>query len=62
VGRLGADGADRALERQHVRPMDFTGRPMSRMVFVARQGMKGKALERWVGQAVAFVRTLPPKR
>lgn len=59
--RLGADGADKALERPHVRPMDFTGRPMSSMVYVAPEGLRGTALERWIEQAAAFARTLPPK-
>jgi hypothetical protein len=59
--RLGAEGADDALERPHVRPMDFTGRPLSGMVFVEPEGLRGAALGLWVAQAVAFVRTLPPK-
>ena len=60
--RLGPDGADAALERPHVRPMDFTGRPMSSMVYVAQEGTRGVALRNWVELAAAFVRTLPPKR
>ena len=59
--RLGPDGADTALERPHVRPMDFTGRPMSSMVFVAPEGLQGRSLRAWVGQAAAFARSLPPK-
>ena len=27
--RLGAEGAEAALQKPHVRPMDFTGRPMT---------------------------------
>jgi TfoX/Sxy family transcriptional regulator of competence genes len=60
--RLGPDGADAALDQPHVRPMDFTGRPMSSMVFVAPAGLDGVSLRRWVGQAAAFARALPPKR
>jgi hypothetical protein len=59
--RLGAAGAENALRRAHVRPMDFTGRPLTGMVFVAQEGVRGVALRRWVEAAVAFVRTLPPK-
>ena len=59
--RLGADGAERALERPHVRPMDFTGKPMTGMVFVGAEGLRGAALQRWIGKAVGFVGTLPPK-
>jgi hypothetical protein len=59
--RLGVDGADAALARPHVRPMDFTGKPMSGMVFVAPEGRRGTALRGWVRRARAFARTLPPK-
>ena len=59
--RLGVDGADAALERPHVRPMDFTGKPLAGMVFVASAGLRGVALRRWVERACSFVRTLPPK-
>ena len=59
--RLGTDCADTARERPHVRPMDFTGRPMSSMVFVAPEGLQGRSLRAWVEQAAAFARSLPPK-
>lgn len=59
--RLGPEGAEAALRRPHVRPMDFTGRPMTGMVFVAPPGLRGAALRRWVEAAAAFARTLPPK-
>lgn len=59
--RLGPEGAEAALRRPGVRPMDFTGRPMKGMVFVAPQGLRGAALRRWVEAAAAFARTLPPK-
>jgi TfoX/Sxy family transcriptional regulator of competence genes len=59
--RLGPEGAQRALTRPHVRPMDFTGRPLKSMVFVDRDGLRGPALQRWVDTAAAFVRELPPK-
>ena len=42
--RLGAELAEQALKRAHVQPMDFTGRPMTGMVFVAPEGLRGKAL------------------
>jgi len=47
--RLGEDGADAALDEPHVRPMDFTGRPMKTMVFVEPAGtVSSKALRRWL--------------
>jgi len=60
--RLGAEGADAALEKPHVRPMDFTGRPMTGMVYVEPAGVRGVALRNWVGRAVAHARSLPPKQ
>jgi len=59
--RLGPDGADRALDQPHVRPMDFTGRPMKGMVFVEPGGLHDAALREWVAAAAAFARALPPK-
>jgi TfoX/Sxy family transcriptional regulator of competence genes len=59
--RLGADAADRALDRPHVRPMDFTGRPMKGMVFVDPAGLRGPELRRWVNAAAEYARGLPPQ-
>jgi hypothetical protein len=41
--RLGPEGADRALDQPHVRPMDFTGRPMKGMVGSHRGLLAGLA-------------------
>jgi TfoX/Sxy family transcriptional regulator of competence genes len=63
IVRLGPEGADAALARKHVRPMDFTGRPMRSMVFVAGPAIRtAAALESWVRLGVAFARGLPPRR
>jgi TfoX/Sxy family transcriptional regulator of competence genes len=59
--RLGADGADAALAEPHVRQMDFTGRPMTGMVYAEREGLDDAAVRRWVEQAAGFARSLPPK-
>jgi TfoX/Sxy family transcriptional regulator of competence genes len=58
--RLGPE-ADRALDRPHVRPMDFTGRPMKGMVFIDPAGLHGDALRQWVDAAAGYARGLPPK-
>jgi len=60
--RLGPDGADQVLSRPHVRPMDFTGRPMKGMVFVEPGGLRGAALRHWVDTAAQYARSLPPKQ
>jgi hypothetical protein len=59
--RLGRDAADAALNRPHVRPMDFTGKPLRTMVYVDPPGLRGAALRRWVAAAVEHTRTLPSK-
>lgn len=61
--RLGEEAADSALDERHVRPMDFTGRPMRTMVFVEPAGLESDvALVGWVRRALRHVETLPPKR
>jgi TfoX/Sxy family transcriptional regulator of competence genes len=64
--RVGPAGYEAALERPHVRPMDFTGRPMKGYVFVAPEGRRtDAALRAWVELSASFVGTLParaPKR
>jgi len=59
--RLGAGAAEEVLGRPHVRPMDFTGRPMKGMVFVEPGGLQGAALQQWVEAAAEHARGLPPK-
>lgn len=60
--RLGEQGTAEALTQPHARPMDFTGKPMKGMVFVAPAGLASdEDLRGWVERAVAFVSTLPAK-
>ena len=60
--RLGRDGAQAALAEPHTRPMDFTGKPLSTMVYVEPDGLvRASELQAWVGRALAFAGTLPPK-
>lgn len=49
VVRSGAERYAESLKRPHARPMDFTGRSMTGMVYVAPAGTsRGAALQRWV--------------
>ena len=58
--RVGPKLYDEALREPHVRPMDFTGRPMRGMVFVAPAGLRtDAALRGWIDRAKHFVRSLP---
>src|SRR5262245_37193377 len=57
--RVGPDRYEAALAEAHVRPMDFTGRPMNGYVFVGPSGSKtAKASKKWVDQGAAFVTTI----
>jgi TfoX/Sxy family transcriptional regulator of competence genes len=60
--RVGPDNYDDALSRPHARPMDFTGRPMRGMVYVAQPGFESDdGLAAWVEFGASFARSLPPK-
>jgi TfoX/Sxy family transcriptional regulator of competence genes len=62
MARIGPARYEAALKEPHVRPMDFTGRPMKGYVFVDPPGIESdRALSRWIDQCVAFVATLPAK-
>ncbi len=60
--RVGPDAYDDALSQPHARPMDFTGRPLVGMVYVAPAGTRtSAALAKWVKRGVQFASNLPPK-
>jgi len=62
VVRVGPKAWAKALARRHVRPMDFTGKPLSGYVYVAPPGVRTTAsLKAWVERGLEFARTLPPK-
>ena len=64
--RVGPEAHAAALEEPHVRPMDFTGRPMKGYLYVALEGTRTQAsVTAWVERAATFVVTVvkkPPKR
>lgn len=61
--RLGDEGATAALQHPHVRPMDFTGKPMKSMVYVDARGLeRDESLRHWVETALRYSRTLPAKK
>jgi hypothetical protein len=41
--------------------MDFTGRQMRGFVTVEQPGLRGRALDRWIQDALRWVESLPPK-
>ena len=62
VIRLGEEGTLAALKESPTRPMDFTGKPMKTMVYVAPRGYRAdEDLRAWVNKAVAYTKSVPPK-
>ena len=60
--RVGPERCEAALGEAHVRPMDFTGRPMDGYVYVGPGGSRTvKAVEKWVERGADFVITLGRK-
>lgn len=61
--RVGPDAYAEALALPHAREMDFTGRPMKGMLYVAPAGLATEpALRQWVERGALHARSLPPKR
>jgi TfoX/Sxy family transcriptional regulator of competence genes len=57
--RIGPQAYEPALSKPHVRPMDFTGRPMNGYVFVGPEAIKSdRELAAWIDQATTFVATI----
>ena len=62
IARVGKDAYEAALEEEHVREFDITGRPMKGWVMVEPDGIDSEhQLAQWIEQAAEFVRTLPGK-
>jgi TfoX/Sxy family transcriptional regulator of competence genes len=60
--RLAPEDAERALEEEGVRAMDFTGKPMKGMIYVGSEvTADDERLAAWVEEGVAFASSLPPK-
>ena len=63
VVRIGQDRYQEALAQSSTRPMDFTGRPLKGMVYIAPEGLTtDDALKDWINWGLSFVRSLPPGR
>lgn len=61
--RVGPDRYEALLQKPHVKPMDFTGRPLRGFVFVTPQGLRTRAaLKAWLNLGVRYAASLPPKR
>ncbi|MFN8546627.1 MAG: TfoX/Sxy family protein [Candidatus Eisenbacteria bacterium] len=62
MARVGKPLYEDSLAREHVRVMDFTGKPMAGYVFVDEPGVATEdELRFWLTRCLDFVATLPPK-
>lgn len=60
IVRTGEDHADEVLAQPHVRPFDFSGRPMTGMVYVALPALgSDAALRGWVQRGLDYVKDHP---
>lgn len=60
--RVGPDQYEQALAKNHAIEMDFTGRPLKGMIYVAPEGLKTKRdLTKWLDMGLRFTQTLPKK-
>jgi TfoX/Sxy family transcriptional regulator of competence genes len=60
--RVGPDAYEAALEQPFAREMDFTGKPLRGMLYIADPGFREDAqLAGWVERGVAFAGALPAK-
>jgi TfoX/Sxy family transcriptional regulator of competence genes len=63
MARVGPERYADALAVQHVRVMDFTGKPLKGYVYVAPQGIdQDPELAKWVNWCASFVAAMPPKK
>jgi hypothetical protein len=62
IMRVGKDQYETCLTQPGARVFDFSGKPMAGWVMVAPVGyLASEDLARWVGLAVAYSGSLPPK-
>ncbi len=60
--RVGAEQYHDLLERPYARKMDFTGKPMTGLIYVDPPGFESdEDLADWIGIALAYVKNLPEK-
>ena len=63
MARIGPDEYDQALNKKHVREMDFTGKPMKGFIYIDPEGFESdQDLQYWAALSEAYVKSLPPKK
>ena len=62
MGRVGPGNYQACLEKPFASEMDFTGKALKGMVYVAPEGIgEDHELQMWVDTCATFVLSLPPK-
>ena len=62
IVRVGPDNYEDALQQDHTREFDITGRTMKGWVMVEYKAINtGKDLKKWVDKGRIFAKSLPPK-
>ena len=62
VVRVGIEPYEQLLQKRHVKPMDFTGRPLRGFVYVLPAGLKSRnALASWLAWGLRYAGSLPAK-
>lgn len=60
IVKIGADNWDQLIAQPHVRPFDFSGRPMVGMVYVAQPGVASESsLREWIDRGLRYVQEHP---
>lgn len=59
--RVGPHDYEDALAAREARPMDFTGKAMTGMVYVAAAKLDDTALQSWIRRSLRLTTSLQPK-
>lgn len=63
MARVGPDAYAESLAKRHASEMDFTGKALKGMIYVAPQGISSDSdLKEWIGICEEFIQSLPPKK
>lgn len=62
MARVGPEQYEMNLSRVHAKEMDFTGKALRSMIYVAPEGLTtGQDLKSWMDVCLTFISSLPPK-
>lgn len=63
MARVGPDRYQECLANKNARVMDFTGKPMKGIIYVAAEGIQeDEDLMQWLAVCTEFALSLPPKQ